>query len=227
MISLNGVTVRGATMKRRRFLAIATAGSAALPVLARGRALPAMQQAASSGIDLAIFDDSFQEAHHFGRTMRRAGVTVRSFPGDVTALWSGYLDVRWRKSADSVAGLTDKDCFFCLSQMAVSHGVYPKFWIEHVLTAGGSIAHVINGPADAVDRAAGKLAAASDRVPDTARLLASLDPEHTSGIVRKSVDAGIPGPGGDIAGPRDLILVSWLMAPTRQTRLTRRVQFRR
>jgi len=213
-------------MKRRRFLAIATAGSACLPVLARGYTWPATQQAASTGIDLAIFDDRIREAHRFGRTLRRAGVTVRSFSGDVTALWSGRLDAGWRKSADSVAGQTDKDCFFCLSQMAVSHGVYPKFWIEHVFTAAG-VSHVINGPADAVARAGRELAGKPDWAPAAARLLASLDPTRSSGSVRETVHAGAAAPGLETAGDRDVVLVSWLMTPTHQTRLTRRAQFRR
>lgn len=213
-------------MKRREFLAITAASSASLPVLARGRAWLNTAPEESAGIDFAIFDDRFAEARRFGRILHGRGCAVSGFHGDVTALWSGRLDTGWRDSADTVAGQTDKDCFFCLSQMAVSHGVYPKFRVEHVFTAGG-VSHLLNGPADAVARAAAKLEAASDWVPATARLLASLDVQNASEIISKTVHAGPADGGRDAAGTRDAILVSWLMGPTRQARRARRAQSRR
>jgi len=214
-------------MKRREFLAITAASTASLPVLARCRTRLNAAPALSAGIDSAIFDARFAQARRFGRILHGQGCTVSGFHGDVTALWSGRLDAGWRESADTVAGQTGKDCFFCLSQMAISHGVYPKFWIEHVFMSGGGVSHVLNGPANAVARAAGKLEAASDWVPATARLFASLEVQNASKIVRKTVHAGTADSGRDATGTRDEILVSWIMGPTRQVRLARRAQSRR
>jgi hypothetical protein len=208
-------------MKRRTFLAIAATGTASLPVLGRNRSWPGMKTVAADSIEHAIFDDRFEEARRFGRTMHRLGYAVSPFHEDVTDLWSGYLDARWRKSADSIAGLTVKDCFFCLAQLAASHGVYPKFWIEHVFTPDGGVLHEINGPANTVAKACRLLEGEVNWAPVAARLLGSIDLENTSTTARQAVPAGMTGSGRQAAGERDKILVSWVMTPTRQTRLSR------
>ena len=151
------------------------------------------------------------------------GYAATPFHEDVTDLWFGYLDARWRKSAESIAGLTVKNCFFCLSQLAASHGVYPKFWIEDVFTPGGGVLHDINGPANAVAKAGSMLEGELDWAPVAARLLGSIDLENTYATVRQAVSAGTAGSGRQAAGERELILVSWVMTPTRQTRLSRQL----
>lgn len=208
-------------MKRRDFLAITATGTASLPVLGRKRSWLGMKPLESTGIEHTVFDDRYEEARIFGKTMHRMGHAVSPFHGDVTDLWSGYLDVRWRKSADSIAGLTNKDCFFCLSQLAVSHGVYPKFRIEHVFSPKGGVSHEINGPADAVARAGRMLEGEVNWAPVIARLLNSLDLENTSASVRRTASAGTAAPDQQAGGKRELILVSWVMTPTRQTRVSR------
>lgn len=208
-------------MKRRDFLAIAATGTASLPVLGRNRSWLGMKTMGADSIEHAVFDDRFAEARIFGRTMHRMGYSVTPFHEDVTDLWSGYLDARWRKSAESIAGLTVKNCFFCLSQLAAGHGVYPKFWIEHVFSPGGGVFHEINGPANTVAKAGSMLEGELDWARVSARLLASIDPENTSATVRQAVSAGTTGSGRQAAAERDKILVSWVMTPTRQTRLSR------
>jgi hypothetical protein len=209
------------SMKRRDFLMVAATGTASLPVLGRNHFWPGMKTMEADNIEHAVFDDRFAEARIFGRTMHRMGYAVSSFHEDVTDLWYGYLDARWRKSAESIAGLTVKNCFFCLSQLAAGHGVYPKFWIEHVFTPGGGVFHEINGPATAVAKAGRMLEGELDWAPVAARLLGSIDLEYTSATVKQAVSAGTPGSGRQVAGERDKILVSWVMTPTRQTRLSR------
>ncbi|MEJ2761484.1 MAG: hypothetical protein P8126_08105 [Gammaproteobacteria bacterium] len=208
-------------MKRRDFLAITATGTASLPVLGRKHSWLGMQPLGGTGIEHAVFDDRFEEAKIFGGAMHRLGYPVSPFHGDVTDLWSGYLDVRWRKTADGIAGLTDKDCFFCLSQLAASHGVYPKFRMEHVFTPNGGVSHVINGPANAVAKAGRMLEGKVNWPLIAARLLSSLDLENTSASVRQAVSAGTAVSGRQVAGERDKILVSWVMTPTRQTRVSR------
>lgn len=208
-------------MKRRDFLAIAATGTASLPVLGRNRSWLGIKTVQAGNIEHAVFDDRFEEARIFGRTMHRMGVAASSFHEDVTDLWSGYLDVRWRKSAESIAGLTVKNCFFCLSQLAAGHGVYPKFWIEHVFNPKGGVFHEINGPANAVAKAGSMLEGEPDWAPVAARLLACIDLENSPKTVSQAVSAGTTGPARQAAVERDKILVSWVMTPTRQTRLSR------
>jgi len=209
-------------MKRRDFLAITAMGTASLPVLARARSWLDIRPAAAAGIDHAIFDARFEDSRLFGRILRGRGHAVSAFHGDVTGLWSGYLDNRWRGSTDIIAGQTDRECFVYLSQLAMGHGVYPKFWIEHTPAPGGGITHGINGPAGAVAVAAGELAGVAGWSSTTARLLGFLDLHKTAGTVRGTAHSGLVAAAGDSTGEREAILVSWIMAPTRQTRLSRR-----
>lgn len=204
-------------MKRRAFLAITATGTASLPVLARAHSWPGVQ-AAAAGLDHAIFDARFGAARRFGRTLRGAGQAVSAFHGDVTALWSGCLDARWRGSTDIIAGLTDRDCFLYLSQLAAGHGFYPKFRIEHTPAPGGII-HRLQGPAGAVARAGAELAGEADWPSAVARLFTTLDLEESSRTMRKSVHSRLSWAA---TREENAHLVSWIMVPTRQTRLSRR-----
>lgn len=201
-------------MKRRDFLAFTTTATAALPVLAGHSEWGGRGRTNLNGISHAIFDERFTNSIVFGRTMRDMGCSVSSFHGDVTQLWSGYLDLQWRLTSETTAGQTTKECFFCLAQLSAGHGMYPKLWIEHSLHADGTISHEINGPIDRQSAATADLADSINWSQRAAELLISLDLSSSTHKGNHST------PHCSVLNScPETSLMSWVMMPTRQTQL--------
>jgi hypothetical protein len=201
-------------MKRRDFLAYTTSATATLPILAVQPGRAGNKLATTGTIGHVIVDQRFTDARMFGKAMHDLGCSVSCFHGDVTQLWSGRLDLQWQRTAEVTAGQTTKECFFCLAQMAAKHGLYPKLWIEHVTESDGAVRHEINGPIRVAPAAASDLEASDDWRQSLASLFASVD---------LSVDT--PGSNRQVGNMSDFntyrgrSLVSWIIAPTRQTQL--------
>lgn len=206
-------------MKRRTFLAV-SATAAAFPALAGDRPVT-FGSGNPNGIARVVFDDRFGECRQFGQALQGLGCTASSFSGDVTDLWSGLLDREWRDSATVIAGQTTGRCFFCLARMAAGHGVYPKFRIEHTQVPGGGVLHEIHGSEDAVDRAGKELAGTDNWIAATAGLLDFISREGLHVNAARPEHTQITGPGLPVSGHRPGSLVSWVMGPTRKTRLNK------
>ena len=65
-----------------------------------------------------MIDERFDEADDFGRECRRQGLDIIAMQGDLTPLWMGDLEMRWRKQPAVLAGVTSASTLACLEILA-------------------------------------------------------------------------------------------------------------
>ena len=125
-------------LTRRDMVKLGLAG-AALPLVSGKAALAAATNAPA--LYKLVYDQSIPASLAFGEQARKLGAPVAAIQGDVTALWFDDLHFMWKRSRDSVAGLTRPSSLFALEQMAHLAGRRVVFRTEHITGADGSIRH--------------------------------------------------------------------------------------
>jgi hypothetical protein len=111
-------------MDRRKFCILSTAAAAGL---AAEIALPS----AAVPLYKVIFDARFAASRGFAAAAAGAGRTTAAIRGDVTALWSDDLRLRWAAHGGPIAGMTTPRSLFCLEQMAKDHWMRVIVRAEH------------------------------------------------------------------------------------------------
>jgi hypothetical protein len=169
---------------RREFMAGVALGSLT--------ALAAEPAAAPSAPTIIIADTRIAASRAFAAEATRMGHRVTWIEGDITDLWYGELDLRWRTDKIALAGLTAYGAFFCLERLAMDRGLRTAFRGEHRRTASGATLHTIPCPA-----------VLSDALWPVQLARAAMGPA-SSGTVRHTTRATPDQPD---------LLVSWRLAP--------------
>ncbi len=121
-------------MHRRQFC---ISGAAVAAGLAAGRALPAaIRPIDPPAVDgpkpyKVIFDARYAASRAYGLAAVGAGRMTAAICGDVTALWSTDLRLRWASGRTPIAGMTTAPSFFCLQQLAKDHWMRAVVLAEH------------------------------------------------------------------------------------------------
>lgn len=80
--------------------------------------VPTALKAASQGVDLWVHDARYAQTP-LAAALSRTAVLA---DGDVTGLWTGTLDDKWRARGFVIAGTTGSDALFVLEQLAWGRG---------------------------------------------------------------------------------------------------------
>ena len=104
-------------------MGMATLGSAMIS----GRAFGAEQMPVSHDVSLFLIDSSIDGAADAASVAAREGVTILRYTGDIGAPWLDHLEPSWRNDPRPVIGVTFAGAFFCLEQLARSHGLVCTF----------------------------------------------------------------------------------------------------
>jgi len=104
-------------------MGMATLGSAMIS----GRAFGAEQMPVSHDVSLFLIDSSIDGAADAASVAAREGVTMLRYTGDIGAPWLDHLEPSWRNDPRPVIGVTFAGAFFCLEQLARSHGLVCTF----------------------------------------------------------------------------------------------------
>jgi hypothetical protein len=121
------------------------AWAASLPPAAFPAAFPA---ASMPGVRLYkyIYDRRFSAGRAFGAAAERVLSTAGTvgIAGDITALWSRDLRLRWLDGDGAIAGMTTARTLFCLEQLAKDHRMRVAARCEHAIRDGGDITHLVS-----------------------------------------------------------------------------------
>jgi hypothetical protein len=123
---------------RRDFMAMSGGALSALTALA-AHSRPA--HATPSPL-VIVADMRIPASRAFAAEAARSGGRIAWIDGDVTDLWYGELDLRWRSDKVAVAGLTEYGAFFCLERLAMDRGLRTAFKCEHRREGAGWAAQV-------------------------------------------------------------------------------------
>jgi hypothetical protein len=137
-------------MNRRKFCmssaAAAISGAAAgYTAHAWAASLPA---ASMPGVRLYkyIYDRRFSAGRAFGAAAKRVFSTEGTvgIAGDITALWSRDLRLRWLHGDGAIAGMTTARTLFCLEQLAKDYRMRVAARCEHAIRDGGETTHLVS-----------------------------------------------------------------------------------
>jgi hypothetical protein len=142
-------------MNRRKFCirsaAAAISGAAAgytAHVWAASLAPAALPAASMPGVRLYkyIYDRRFSAGRAFGAAAERLLSTAGTvgIAGDITALWSRDLRLRWLEGDGAIAGMTTARTLFCLEQLAMDHRMRVAARCEHAISDGGDLTHLVS-----------------------------------------------------------------------------------
>ena len=104
---------------RRQVLKWAAAASAAATGALEVRASTAASRESPQQVELFVFDRRFADARAAAARSAANGVETAAFDGDLTDLWYDRLDLRWRASPMTLAGVTTESGLFVLETLAV------------------------------------------------------------------------------------------------------------
>ena len=110
-------------LNRRQVLKWAAAASAAATGGLAFEASAAKPRESSRPIELFVFDRRFADAREAAERRAANGVEAAGFDGDLTNLWYDRLDLRWRESPMTLAGVTTASGLFVLETLALDHGM--------------------------------------------------------------------------------------------------------
>jgi hypothetical protein len=112
-------------VSRRQVVVAGGSGLAALGLgLHAGRATAG---ARAPGISMFVYDGAIAGAGDTAHAFAAAGIRTARFRGDIGVPWSDSIEPIWRRQPLPVAGLTQGGAFFCLEQLAASHGLACTF----------------------------------------------------------------------------------------------------
>jgi hypothetical protein len=135
--------IAGSSMNRRKFCA--TSAAAAIAGAAGGFACLSAPAPAASSVQLYkfIYDRRYSAGRAFGTAAEhvRSAAGVAAIGGDITALWSRDLRLRWSAGGGTIAGLTTARTLLCLEQLARDHGMRVVIRAEHAISEGLWITH--------------------------------------------------------------------------------------
>ncbi len=158
-------------------------------------------------IHLVVADQRFAASRVFAAEAARAGRRIAWTRGDVTRLWCDQLDLLWREQAAVVAGLTDPAAFFCLERLALDRGLRVAFKGEHRRLASGETSHVIAGHEGLETRVAFGPAWPAQ----AARLVLAARNDGPAKVRLQTI--------GQAHAGQPPLLISWVLAPKRQSRI--------
>ena len=110
-------------LNRRQVLKWAAAASAAATGALSFKASVAASRESSRPIELFVFDRRFADARAAAERRAANGVATAGFDGDLTHLWYDRLDLQWRRSPMTLAGVTTASGLFVLETLAVDRGM--------------------------------------------------------------------------------------------------------
>lgn len=108
---------------RRQVLKWAAVASAAATGGLSLQASAAGSRASSRPIELFVFDRRFADAREAAERLAANGVETAAFDGDLTALWYDRLDLCWRATPMTLAGVTTASGLFVLETLANDRGM--------------------------------------------------------------------------------------------------------
>ncbi len=108
---------------RRQVLKWAAAASAAATGVITLDTSAAASPDPSRPVELFVFDRRFADARAAAARRSAKGVEAAAFDGDLTRLWYERLDLRWRKSPMTLAGVTTAGGLFVLETLAADRGM--------------------------------------------------------------------------------------------------------
>lgn len=200
---------------RREFLNISLVVSAVPLVAHAARATALTRDARDDGLHdvvplyKVLYDVRFPASVAFARRAAEQGAATQAMAGDVTSLWYNDLYHRWAQGPAGIAGLTARGALFCLERLAWDQRLRVVFRSEHTLTATGSMAHELSGPA-ALLPAACRAAAAVTWPAGMADIVLQCPAGRVVAATARATGANS---GGHEPGPESLF--SWVIAPWR------------
>src|SRR5580658_560711 len=153
-------------MNRRKFCL--TSVAAAISGAAGGlTCVPAAAQAAPTAALSSIqfykfiYDRRYSAGRAFGAAAldARSSAGIAAIVGDMTALWSRDLRLRWSAGGGAIAGMTTARTLLCLEQLARDHGMRVVIRAEHAISEGHEIAHRLSASETMIARLKSALAA--------------------------------------------------------------------
>jgi hypothetical protein len=108
---------------RRQVLKWAAAASAAATGVLTLDASAIPSTDSSLPVELFVFDRRFADARAAAVRRSASGVELAAFEGDLTQLWYERLDLRWRRSPMTLAGVTTAQGLFVLETLAHDRGM--------------------------------------------------------------------------------------------------------
>ncbi len=192
-------------MRTRRHLLKTGLAAWALPIAARAGIAPLGPPEAAVPIYKMLYDTRFAASVAFSERAAARGLAVHGIDGDVTRVWYDDLDLRWRREAAAIAGLTAHGALFCLERLAWDHGLRVVYRGEHSASARG-VEHRLDGPAP-------MLSAAANAEPQLAWCAALVDvvAECPRNRMAPRTATFVTSPGG--LAPAAEPLFSWVIAP--------------
>jgi hypothetical protein len=158
----------------------------------------AVEPAAAVTPAIVVADSRIPASRAFAAEAARMGHRIAWTRGDITDLWYGELDLRWRTDRVVVAGLTEYGAFFCLERLAMDRGLHVAFRGEHRRVDSATMLHTICGPS--------ATGLSDDRWPaQVARMAMTARPASPT-VVRRATRS---------TADRTGLLVSWVLAPKR------------
>lgn len=122
-------------INRREF--IQTSAAAAVVVSGVGLSASAPPVMVRRSLAAVVFDERFPESTGFATAAARLGLVAHPTIGNVTSLFTAYLDALWRQDRAPVGGLTTADALLCLSELARDYRMRVVYRGEHERQAEG------------------------------------------------------------------------------------------
>lgn len=180
----------------------------ALPAASpQSRASRAFSEPGLAPLHRVFFDERRSAARAFATRAGTLGLQTLGFDGDVTDLWYGDLDLRWREAPCAIAGMTGEGALFCLERLAWDRGLRVVSRVRHLRLEGGMVEHVLRTSRRALDGFRMRCVADSWE-PAVAALVATAD----GGSVARR-DATVVSAPGTAQERWPEPLVSWVIAP--------------
>jgi hypothetical protein len=190
---------------RREFFKVGLA-AAALPLAVRAGVDAAEPAAVTVPLYKVLYDSRFPASVAFALRAETRGLATHSIEGDMTRFWYDDLYHRWQNGPAAIAGLTAHGALFCLERLAWDQRMRVVFRGEHVLGAGGVVAHRFEGPAASLSRARGAAACRQ-----WAAALADVVAECPSGCTARQPVSALTASAAPL--PTSEALFSWVIAP--------------
>lgn len=191
-------------INRREFLGTTAAAAVAVSSARLGAGVP-VGTPAPRPLTAVVFDERFADSVQFAGEASRLGPDAYATAGNVTALFTGHLDARWRDHQAPVAGLTTADAALCLAQLARDFRMRVVYRGEHEPQADGVLHTLVCGQAAFEALISFEREASLDWPLRVARLVTTV-PHVVAPAMEKVVTT--TGRGKSNAG-----LVSWIIAP--------------
>lgn len=196
-------------MNRRDFLKIGLAGGA-LPLFDTfnmSAVAATFSDWAAQPIYAMISDERFESGRIFGRQAELSRLEHWPIDGDITPVWR-KLHQMWRSHPVAIAGMTAREPFFCIEQLARDHGMRVSLRILHQAESNSVTRHIIQAPAFQLDSIVGLVDGVGNWAERIGRLTAQCSWRHCT-TAGHSQEAFSPPETEQLSTD----LISWVIAP--------------